>query len=384
MRETLSARGDHSGYDRRYRDLPPEQVAELEASGRPYTIRFKMPLEGQTVMPDLLRGDIVFENSQVTDYVLLKSSGLPTYHLAHVVDDHFMRITHVTRGIEWLSTAPVHVQLWQAFGWEMPVFVHLPVILSPDGQGKLSKRRRVFLESGEPVLVMAHEFQEAGYLPAAVRNFLATIGWSFGEDTEKFSTEQAIARFDLADLSPSPTQLPYSKLDWLNGQYIQELSPAALAEAITPFLEAEGYVADQDRLLPVMPAMSVRLKRLSEAPDFLRFLFESEPAPLTLEDVTHKQLEAPAALAAFIEARAFLAALPAFEAEAIGAGLSAIGERHTASGKAGPFLGKARLVATRQRVSPPLFESIEALGRERALARFDEAIAVLQEGATGA
>lgn len=377
IRAELAAKGDRSGYDRRYRDFPPEQTAALEAAGKPYAIRLKMPLEGETIMPDLLRGDVVFDNQQFTDYVLLKSNGLPTYHLAHVVDDHFMEITHVTRGIEWLSTAPIHIQLWQAFGWQMPVYVHLPVILSPSGKGKLSKRDHAFLDSGERIYVRADEFREAGYLPAALVNFLATIGWSFGDDVEKFDIEAAIARFDLQDLSPSPTKLPYSKLDWLNGQYIQELSPKALAEAVLPFLQQAGYEGTAADLLPVMPAMSVRLKKLSEAVDFLRFLFDQTPASLTTADLTHKQMGPAAALAGFQQARELAATVEPFEMQTIDAGMYRIGESITANHKAGPFLGAARLAITRQQVSPPLFESMLALGRRRTLARLDEAIRIL-------
>ena len=211
------------GYDRRCRTLPDAEVDARVAAGEAFAVRYKMPLDGSTVVPDLLRGDIVFENSQVADYVLLKSNGLPTYHLAHVVDDHLMEISHVTRGIEWMSTAPLHVNLFSAFGWDMPVYVHLPLIMNPSGKGKLSKRTQAFTDSGHKVLVRVEEFREAGYLSEAVVNFLANVGWSFGDNREMFTVEEAIQRFDLADLNPAETKLPYDKLDWLNGQYIQEL-----------------------------------------------------------------------------------------------------------------------------------------------------------------
>ncbi len=253
MREAQIARGETPGYDRRHRNLPAEQAAAWEAEGRPYVIRYKMPLDGQTIVPDLIRGDITFENNQLTDAVLLKASGLPTYHLAHVVDDHFMEITHVTRGDEWLNSGPLHVQLWQAFGWEMPVYAHMPVILSPSGKGKLSKRDQSFQEDGQTVLVRVDEFQKAGMLPAAVLNFLTNVGWSFGDDREIFSIAESLERFDLKDINPAPTQLPFSKMEWLNGQYIQALDTAVLAEAVRPFLEAEGYMVEMETLLAVLP-----------------------------------------------------------------------------------------------------------------------------------
>lgn len=379
MRKVLEAKGDRSGYDRRYRDFPAEQVAALEADGRSYVIRFKMPLAGTTTVPDLLRGDVTYDNQQLTDYVLLKSNGLPTYHLAVVVDDHFMKISHVTRGIEWLSTAPLHVRLYEAFGWRLPVLVHLPVILSPSGKGKLSKRTQAFLDSGEKVFVRADEFVDAGYLKPALLNFLANIGWSFGDDREKFTIDEAIERFDLADVSPAPVKLPYSKLDWLNGQYIQEMEPLALAQAIKPFLEAEGYEVDLDALLVVMPAMRVRLKRLSEAVDFLRFLYEDAPLALTAEQLTHKHLPLEAAQDAFRQTRDLVAAIEPFAVEPLGAALIALGERVTTNGKAGPFLGTLRLAITGQKVSPPVFECMIALGRERTLARLDELLALFED-----
>jgi glutamyl-tRNA synthetase len=369
---------DSGGYNRHCRNLTPAEVAENEAAGQEYVIRHKMPLEGTTIVPDLVRGDIVFENNQLTDFVLLKSGGLPTYHLAHPVDDHFMEISHITRGIEWLSTAPVHVNLFKAFGWEMPVYVHLPVILSPSGRGKLSKRTQAFNEEGQQIMVRVEEFRDAGYLPEAVVNFLANVGWSFGGDREKFTLEEAVARFDLASINPAETRLPYEKLDWLNGQYIQELSPEALARALRPFLEAEGYEVNVEALLLIAPSMSVRLKRLPEAVEILRFLFEDKLPDLTLADLTDKKLDEQAAKKAFAETRAFIETVDPYTAETIGAGLQEIGERHSSNGKAGPFLGRMRQAITGQKVSPPLYESMHALGRQRTLALLDNALAVFE------
>jgi glutamyl-tRNA synthetase len=369
---------DSGGYNRRCRNLSAAEIAERETAGLEYVIRHKMPLEGTTIIPDLVRGDVVFDNSQLTDFVLLKSNGLPTYHLAHVVDDHFMEITHITRGIEWLSTAPVHVNLFQAFGWEKPVYVHLPVILSPSGKGKLSKRTQAFNDAGHQILVRVEEFRDAGYLPEAVVNFLANVGWSFGDDREKFTIEEAIARFDLSAINPAETRLPYEKLDWLNGQYIQELSPERLAIALRPFLEAEGYEVNVEALLQIAPTLNVRLKRLPEAVEMLRFLFEDELPVLTADEITDNKLGQAAAREAFSETRRFIETLNPYTAEKIGAGLQEIGERHTSNGKAGPFLGRMRQAMTGQKVSPPLFESMQALGRERTLAHLDNALSVLE------
>jgi glutamyl-tRNA synthetase len=379
IREALLAKGDYSGYDRRYREMPASSIAQLEAEGRPYVIRFKMPLDGTTIVPDLLRGDVEFENKQTVDPVLLKSTGMPTYHLAHPIDDHFMQISHVTRGIEWLPSAPLHVQLFKAFDWELPIFVHLPVILNPSGKGKLSKRTQAFLDSGEKVLVRADEFREAGYLRPALLNFLANVGWNFGDDIEKFTIEDAIARFDLADVSPSPVKLPYSKLDWLNGQYIQDLDPVSLAYEVRPFLEEAGYLVDVEDIVPLMPALSTRLKRLPEALDFIRFMFDDEPLNLTADELTHNQMDKTAALEAFSRTKALVYGMDELEAEVLGAAMREIGESVVSSGKAGPFLGKARLAMTGQKVSPPLFESMVAMGRKKCLVRLEQIVTVLTD-----
>src|SRR5690606_32939404 len=158
-----------------------------------------------------------------------------------VVDDHFMEISHILRADEWISTAPLHINLYEAFGWELPTYAHLPLVLDPSGKGKLSKRTQAFTDEGHRVLVKVEEFREAGFLPIALRNFLANVGWSFGGDREKYTLEEAIPHFRLEDINPAPSRLPYSKLEWLNGQYIQEMEPLELARAVKPFLEAAGY-----------------------------------------------------------------------------------------------------------------------------------------------
>ncbi len=380
MRKVLEAKGDRSGYDRRYRDYPADKVAELEAQGKPYVIRFKMPLEGVTVVEDLIRGPVTFENNQLTDYVLLKSSGLPTYHLAHVVDDHFMQISHITRGDEWLSTAPLHFQLWQAFGWQRPLYAHMPVILNPSGKGKLSKRTQSFVDGQWQVLVRVEEFVNGGYLPTAVNNFIANVGWASGDDQEIFTVADIIPRFDLTDVNPSPTSLPYAKLDWINGQHIQQMDPLDLAKAIKHFLEAAGYEVNIAALLAVVPAMRVRLKRLTEAVDFLHFLFaDDEPFTLTAADLTHNQLPLDAARQGYAQVRDFVQNTPNFELDAINTAVTQIGESVTTNSKAGAFLGRLRLAITGQQVSPPLFESMVALGRQRTLARLDHVLARLAE-----
>lgn len=360
------------GYDRRYRNTPAAEVSALETQGKPFVIRFKMPLEGTTTINDLIRGEVTFENSQINDFILLKSDGMPTYHLAQVVDDHFMKISHITRGEEWLNTAPLHVRIWEAFGWEMPHYAHLPVILNPSGKGKLSKRTQSFQDGQFQVLVRVEEFQEEGYLPTAVNNFLTNVGWNFGDDQEIFTMEEAISRFDLADVNPAPARLPYSKLEWINGQYIQEMETLALAKAIKPFLEAAGFEVNIEALLIVIPPLKVRLKRLPDAIDLLRFLFEENTLEETADTLSHNQLPPTQAYAAYQAAFDFVQNTDQFTLENLSQKLIEIGESHTTGGKAGPFLGKLRLGITGQKVSPPVFESMLALGQTRTQARLAE------------
>jgi len=372
MRQAQMAAKQPLGYDRRCRYLTPAQRAEKENSGRTPVVRFKMPLEGETVIPDVIRGDITVMNRQIQDPVLLKSDGLPTYHLANVVDDHFMEISHILRADEWISTAPLHINLYHAFGWQTPVYAHLPLVLNPSGKGKLSKRTQAFDDGGLEVLVKVEEFQEAGLLPEAIVNFLANVGWSFGDDREKFTLQEAVPRIELEDINPAPSRLPYDKLDWLNGQYIQEMTPLELATAVKPFLDAAGYEVNPEALLLVIPAMSVRLKRLPDAIPFLRFLFDDVPLQATAESLTHKQMPYEQAKEGFTRARDFVRDVDPYDLEQISQGMIAIGESVTLNGKAGAFLGTMRLAVTGQKVSPPLFESMLALGRERTLARINE------------
>jgi glutamyl-tRNA synthetase len=266
--------------------------------------------------------------------------------------------------------------MYAAFGWQPPVYAHLPVVLNPSGKGKLSKRTQAFSDNGQQVLVQAEEFREAGYLPEALRNFLTNVGWSFGDDREIFTMAEAIPRFELENINPAPSQLPYGKLEWLNGQYIQQMEPEELAKFVKPFLDREGFEVNPEALLLVMPAMSKRMRLPTDAIEFLRFLFDDVPLAETADSLTHKQLPRAAAQSGFLQARQFVATADPYDLDSLSAGLIAIGEQVTTSQKAGPFLGTMRLAITGQQVSPPLFESMLALGRQRTLARLDEILAL--------
>ncbi len=366
------------GYDRRCRSLSDEELAAREAAGDGYVVRFAAPLEGETVIHDVIRGEIVVPNNQITDAVLLKSDGLPTYHLANVIDDHFMEISHILRADEWISSAPLHLNLYEALGWEPPIYAHLPLVLNPSGTGKLSKRTQAFDDDGREVLVKVEEFRDAGYYPPALNNFLANVGWSFGDDREIFPIEEAIPRFELASINPAPTRLPYDKLDWLTGQWIQEMDTLELARAVQPFLDQGGYEVNPEALVALMPAMRVRLKKFSDAVEFLQFLWDEEAvAALTAADLQHKKLPLDAALRGFQQARDLVASIEPFDAETLGPALVAIGESVTLNEKAGPFLGTLRRAVTGQAVSPPLYESMVALGRDRVLERLDTVLTIV-------
>ncbi len=339
-----------------------------------------MPEDGATVFTDLIRGDISVENRNLRDEVLLKSDGLPTYHLAAMVDDHLMKITHVVRGEEWLATAPVHKIIIDAFGWQAPIFVHAPVILDPSGKGKMSKRKKIV--DGKEYLVMVHEFIEAGYLPDALFNFLANVGWSYDAEQEIFSREDAIERFDLKAVNPAAAALPYDKLDWINGMYIRQLTPAALKEAVLPFLARGLQIPEADlradaRLDILIPQIQERVKRLDEAAGWLDWAFVDADA-IRYDDINlllGKKLSAAESAAVLRRGAEILHTLEPFSADAMQEAFRAAADEMGV--KAGSFFGPFRAAISGKPVSPPLFESLQALGRDEVLKRIDNAIAAL-------
>ncbi len=377
VNEEKARRKQPPGYDRFCRNLSAAEVAEREAQGLPYVIRFKMPLTGKTVAQDLLRGEIAFDNSTLQDAVLLKSDGFPTYHLAVVVDDYLMKITHVLRANEWLPSYPLHVQLWQAFGWEMPVFVHLPVMLNPNGSGKMSKRNPPKDQHGNIIPVFVHDYMREGYLPEAMVNFLASVGWTFGEDRDVFSVEEALARFNVADINPNNSAFPVEKLGWLNGVYIRNLAVDDLAERLKPFFEAAGYTVDMDKLRTITPALQTRLKTLREAVDLAGFLFAdyatfaAPPHDLLIQ----KKMDAASSAAILQKSVALIEALPAFDTASLLAAFSAKTSEWGVNNS--QLFGVLRVAVSAQKISPPTFETMETLGKPETLRRLRLAIASL-------
>lgn len=372
VRELKQTRGEAPGYDRHCRHLSDEERARYEAEGRPSVVRLAVPLPGETVVSDLIRGDIAFENETLEDIVLLKSDGYPTYHLAMVVDDHLMEISHVLRGDEYIPTSPLHQIMFRALEWEPPVFVHLPMILDPSGEGKLSKRKQA--GDGGETLTMIREFRAAGYLPDALFNFLCLLGWAYSGDQEIFSREAAIQHFALEDIRKSPAVFSYDKLEWMNGVYIREMAPEALAEHIAPILRdagpAGGIEATPAEVAPLVPAVQERIKTLVEAVDYLDFFFREieTPAP---EQMIHRKSDLTETHWALGAARERLAAVE-WDVNAIEQALRALADELGI--KAGPLFMPIRLAVTGKRVAPPLFTTLYHLGRERVLVRIDRAL----------
>lgn len=352
------------------RDWSPERQRALAAEGRPYTIRFKVPLDGQTSFTDLVRGGdgITVNNADLYDIVLVKSSGMPLYHLAHLVDDHLMQITHVMRSDEWVPSAPYHVLLYQAFGWDMPAFVHVPTIQRQDGRGKLSKRKDD---------VATNRFWERGYLPEAMFNYLALQGWSYDDHTEIMSINEIVDRFSLERVQPSPARWNPDKLKDMNGIYIRKLPVDAVTERILPYLINAGLVTDPPTdaerayMQQLTPMIHERLEELSEAPELLSFFFEDikYPDPAIL---IPKKMDAASTLAALQAVRERLARIEHWTPGQIEEGLRALTEELGL--KAGQLFGAVRVAVSGRSVAPPLFDMLTALGRERSIARIDSAM----------
>lgn len=342
-----AAKASTLGYDRRCRTLDPVEAARRAAAGEAHTIRLTTPLEGKVTVHDELRGDVVIDVTQLDDQVLLKSDGLPTYHLANVVDDHLMEITHVIRAEEWISSTPKHVLLYQAFGWEAPKWHHMPLLRNAD-KSKISKRKN-------PVSI--NYYRDAGILPAAMRNFLALMGWSFGADREKFTIDEMVEVFSWDRISLGGPVFNLDKLTWLNEKYIHDLSPEQLVDAVL------GWRLRRDYLVQLAPLIHKRIKRLDEFVPSIEYFFAGDldyapvAADLAVPDV------APADVA-----KALLAYVERFEAKDgwDAATLEAEAKAWTEQlgWKTKHAFGLLRLATTARRASPPLFETMAALGKE--------------------
>ncbi|MDR1830155.1 MAG: glutamate--tRNA ligase [Candidatus Fibromonas sp.] len=249
------------GYDRHCRDLPQSEAKKRIEAGEKFVIRFKSPPDGITKFSDLIRGEIETPNKDLDDLVLLKRDKFPTYHLASVVDDHYMQTSHVLRGDEWISSTPKHVLLYNAFGWKAPLFCHLPVILAPGG-GKLSKRKGA---------ASVGDFRDLGYLPHALVNFLSLLGWSPGDDREVMSLKEMIEAFSLERIHPKAVAFDEKKLEWMNGMHIRLLPDSFFAEELKKLYPSE---TDENKFLKVAALLKPRLKFTTELPAMSKYFFE--------------------------------------------------------------------------------------------------------------
>ncbi len=363
------------GYDRHCRALDPAEAAERAAGGEAHTVRIKMPLTGEITVQDEIRGEITFQNENLQDTVLMKSDGIPTYHLAVVVDDHLMEISHVLRGDEWVNSLPLHIHLYRAFGWQPPVMAHLPIILNPSGRGKMSKREGR-APDGKVLPVFVRTFEALGYLPEAMVNYMALVGWSYDDKTEIMSREELIDRFSLDRVNASPAAWDYDKLDHFNGLYIRALDPADLTDRLLPHLEAAGIEADRATMLKITPLIQERLTLLSEITVWVDFFFTDELPDFDLELLVPKKMTLADVPDILQTAHDILAEIE-FNHEAIDTtlreGAKSLGV------KAGQMFQPLRIAVCGKKVAPPLFETLEILGKARVLQRLERALERLQK-----
>jgi glutamyl-tRNA synthetase len=375
VRAEKQARKEAPGYDRHCRNLPSDEVAAKIAAGETHVIRFAMPLDGETTVVDLLRGEMTFLHTNLEDLVLLKSDGYATYHLANVVDDHDMEITHIMRGEEWIPTAPLHVLLYAAFGWEVPALAHMPLILAPGG-GKLSKRH------GSTAM---EQFRDEGYLPEALLNYLALLGWSLDGSTEIISKEEMLASFTLERVSPSPATFDYKKLLWFNQQYINHvITLDDLTGRVIPFLAKAGLIADGpadathpqfDAVRAVTALLKDRIEFLAQAPELMSFFFTDDLEAYDPALLIPKKTEPAEALTILQAARDTIATLDVTDEAGTEARLRTLADEIGV--KAGNLFMPIRVAATGRTQSPSLFETLRVIGNDRLRARLDQAVTAL-------
>lgn len=359
VRAAQMAEGRTARYDGHCVGLDPAEVERRLAAGEPSVVRMKVPDEGQCVIHDRLRDPIVIDYAQVDMQVLLKSDGLPTYHLANVVDDHHMGITHVMRGEEWISSAPKHLLLYGYFGWKAPELCHLPLLRNPD-KSKLSKRKN-------PTSILY--YRRMGFLPEALLNYLGRMAWSMPDEAEKFALEQMVEHFDLDRVSLGGPVFDVDKLTWLNGRYIREdLDDDAFMDRVV------AWQLNREALAPLVPLVRQRVSTWSELVDVAGFFFQGM-VPVTADDFAHKKLDADEVKRVLVWSQWQLEALASWERGGIEATLRATAAlmEHKLRDYLSPFF-----VALSGRSSAtPLFQTMEILGRDLVLARLRHAVEAL-------
>ena len=356
VRADQQAKKELPRYDKFCRSLDSHESARRVASGEKYVIRLKVPLDGVTICQDVVRGPIEFQNSGIDDQVLLKSDGYPTYHLGVVVDDHLMEITHIIRGEEWLSSTPKHVLIYQTFGWELPTFAHLPVIRNKD-HSKMSKRNN-------DVSILSH--RDKGYLPEAINNFLALMGWSHPEKKEIFSLDEFLQLFTLERITLTAPIYDIEKLNWLNGMYIREMDDAELTKRLNPFIPQDCPQELVPQILPLIKERLVTLKDFEELTTFFYRDIDVDQTVLTKKSTLEEvklQLSATHHELSTIDQSSW-------SHEKIEEKIRSLSEVN--GWKPGQYFMMLRIAVTGKTATPPLFETMQVLGREKCLLRLEE------------
>ena len=374
-KEQTESKSEYQGYDRHCANLTDEERAEYERQGIKPVIRFRVPTEGKTTFHDILMGDISRRNRDISpDPIILKSDGFPTYHLANVIDDHLMGITHIMRAQEWIPSGPLHVLLYQAFGWEIPQYCHLPMVMGKDRQ-KLSKRH------GSTAV---RDFRAKGYLPEAIINYVALVGWSLDGSTEFFTREELEKCFTLSGIHKSPAIFDYKKLDWFNGQYIRACSDERLVSLIVPYLQEAGFVHDpmteeeSSKVAALVKPAKERMKVLSDIVPLSAFIFRDEPVTDKSVYIAKGSDEEKTVKALSEGSRILISGLKeGKEQTQIEEGLAALSTALEI--KVNGVFQPIRVAITNSAVSLPLFDSIELLGLDEAERRLCRGLSILEE-----
>lgn len=351
------------GYDRHCRDLPQEEIDRLLAEGVPYVIRQKMPLEGSTTFTDAVFGEITVENSELQDQILIKTDGYPTYNFANVIDDHTMNITHVVRGCEYLSSTPKYNLLYEAFGWEVPTYIHLPLIMGKDAEGNVAKLSKRHGSTGFEDLI------KEGYLPQAIINYVALLGWCPSDNQEMFTLDELTKAFNISGISKSPSIFDYDKLEWFNGEYIRKMSPEEFTSYAMPYYK-EAVTSRElpwDKLCGILQQRVTKFTQIPEMIDFFDKLPEYD-AEMFVNKKSKTNLEnAPVMLKAVTEK---LTALESWDKDSIHDCLISLAQELEV--KNGTVMWPARIAAAGKKVTPGgAVEILEILGRDEALARLN-------------
>lgn len=364
VRKQMQASGLPPMYDRHCRNLTEEEVEVKKEAGIPHVVRLRIPLGETVTFNDLVRGDVSFDSKTIDDQVLLKSDGFPTYHLANVIDDYMMKITHVIRGEEWLSSTPKHVLLYRAFGWEdsMPKFAHLPLLLNPD-RSKLSKRQ------GD---VAVEDFREKGYLPDALINFVALLGWNPSATEEIYSMDELIKAFDLGKVNKAGAVFGKEKLDWTNAEYIRKKSIDELLVLVKPIAKDRGIEVSDEYLKKVIRLMQERSRSTYDFIDFASYFFK---APTEFDEKSKAKnwtAEAKERMAEILEQ---FKSLTEWNHDSLEAVIRTYAEAKTIS--AGKLIHPLRLAISGVGMGPGLFELLEVIGKDEVCQRMEYALANL-------